>query len=148
QEYLDEVCCEAWEAAINIVGINNLNKIVWRFDSANPADIQRLRQNVKTQRNPNARINICGAYKLQQEFMHERMRMLFRSGDLLVPEGGQLEKELRKTIYVRDSVTGLVTNEIDNRFHPNLLVSLRYALEYVLLAEIGINVHKLSGGRR
>ena len=148
QEYLDEVCCEAWEAAINVIGVNNLNKIVWRFDSANPADIQRLYNNVKTGRVPNAKINIVPAYKMQQEFMYERMRLLFRNGDLLVPQGGHLERELKQTIYVRDSSTGLVTNEIDDRFHPNLIVSLRYALEYVLLAEIGIDVHKLSRRRR
>jgi len=150
QEHLDKVCCETWERAIDLIGVNNLDKIIWRFDSANPADIQRLRKNVKARQLPHSRthINIVGAYKMQQEFMHDRMKVMFRSGDLLVPEGGPLEKELRQTIFRRDEATGLVTNEIDERFHPNLIPALRYGLEYVLLAEIGINVNRLARGRK
>jgi len=142
------VCCEAWERAIDLIGVNNLDRIIWRFDSADPASIQRLKKNVRARQvaNPGERIRIVGAYKLQSEFMHVRMKELFRSGGLLVPEGGPLEKELKRAIYWRNPETGLVTNEIDERFHPDLIPALRYALKYVLLAEIGINVHRL--GRR
>ena len=129
---------------------NNLDKIIWRADSSNPADIQRLRKNVKAKQAQHSRkpINIVGAYKLQQEFMYDEMKVLFRSGDLLVPENGPLEKEMRQTVYRRDEATGLVTNELDDRFHPNLIVALRYSLEFVLLKEVGINVNHLAKGRR
>ena len=150
QEYLDQVCCEAYEKAVDLIGVNNIDKIIWRADSANPADIQRLRKKVRARQMPHARqpINIVGAYKLQSEYMHEEMKAVFRSGGLLVPEGGELEKEMKQTIYRRDETTGLVTNEFDDRFHPNLIVALRYSLEFVLLAKIGVNVNQLAKGRR
>ena len=150
QEYMDKICCECWEKAIDLIGVNNLNRIIWRFDSASPSDIQRLRKNVRARQlgQSSTTINIVGAYKLQSEFMYERMKLLFRTGDLLVQGGGPLEKELKHAIYLRDEITGLITNEIDEKFHPNIIPALRYSLEYVLLAEIGINVNKLSKGRR
>jgi len=149
QEHLDQVCCRAWEKAIDLVGVKNLGKIYWRFDSANPADIQRLKKNVTAKQVTDARtkIKITGAYKLQSEFMYERMKTLFRSGAIVIPADGPLEKEFKQTVYVRDEATGLVTNEINDKFHPNLIPAMRYALEWDLLAEIGINVHNLKGGR-
>ena len=150
QEYLDEVCGRGYEKAIDLIGIGNLGKIIWRADSANPADIQRLRKNVKAEQAAHSRkpINIVPAYKQQAEFMHGEMKVLFRSGKLLVPAGGRLEKEMRQTIYRRDEATGLVTNDLDERFHPNLIPALRYSLEFVLMKGMGINVNQLAKGRR
>ena len=149
QEYMDEVCGRAWERAIDLIGINNLSRIIWRFDSANPADIQRLKRNVRARQLPaSAAIKIVGAYKHQAEYMHGEMRAMLKSGDLLVPRDGPLEKEMRQTIYVRDEATGMITNELDDRFHPNIIPALRYALEYVLLKKIGINVNALAKGAR
>ena len=64
--------------------------------------------------------------------MWDKTNELFRTGRLLLQEGGDAEHECVSTIMLRGP-NGEVYSEIDDRaYHPDLIVAMRYALWNVL----------------
>ena len=74
------------------------------------------------------RLNIQNAHKTDRTMMYDKMRDLFRTGDMLVMKNSKFEHELVSTIC-RRGPNGEVYTEIDDKaYHPDLIPAARYAL--------------------
>lgn len=133
-EYLAEQVRAAWRTALDYfpqLSPREANKrILWDADDSD----QHLTDyfNVSIRLNDTGfedlRLNIQNAHKTDRTMMYDKMRDLFRTGDMLVMKNSKFEHELVSTIC-RRGPNGEVYTEIDDKaYHPDLIPAARYAL--------------------
>lgn len=147
-EYLKEKVKECWILALNVLmtapestynaeSLKQLNKnILWSADDNDQHLTDELAVNVNLsefgEKYEKLAMQIENAHKTEKKMMWDKTNELFRTGRLLLQEGGDAEHECISTIMLRGP-NGEVYSEIDDRaYHPDLIVAMRYALWNVL----------------
>jgi hypothetical protein len=135
-QYLEGQITYAWERALEFfptLTAKEANKrILWDADDNNQHLTDHFNMNIRLKAQPDLRLNIQNAHKTNAPMMHDKIRDLFRTANLLCIEGGRTWKETQQTV-LRRGPNGQVYPEIDNKvYHPDLLVALRYALWNVI----------------
>lgn len=133
-EYLAEQVRAAWRTALDYFPQftpHEANKrILWDADDSDQHLTDYFNINIRLDEDgyKDLRLNIQNAHKTDRTIMFDRMRDLFRVGDMLVISGGKFEQELVSTIC-RRGPNGEVYTEIDEKaYHPDLIPAARYAL--------------------
>lgn len=131
-EYLRGQIAYAWQEALDFfptLDAREANKrILWDADDNNQHLTDDFNVNVRLKDHPEIRLNIQNAHKTDKVMMFDKLRDLFRTGALLLPEGGKVQHEVLSTILKR-GINGEVYPEVDdNAYHPDLLPALRYAM--------------------
>jgi hypothetical protein len=143
-QYLKESAKRAWRQALDFfptMDWRERNKrIVWFADCNGMAQSisQELNRGVRFSEFPDLNIQIVDATRTNARIMQDKIRDLFRTSALLLPENGLTAIECELVSYMRDA-NGNPMSEIDHKtFHPELLTSLRYAMfDLVGRVEIG-----------
>ena len=147
-EYLKEKVKECWILSLNLLmtapestynaeSLKQLNKnILWSADDNDQHITDELAVNVNLsdygEKYEKLSLQIENAHKTEKKMMWDKTNELFRTGRLLLQEGGDAEHECVSTILLRGP-NGEVYSEIDDRaYHPDLIVAMRYALWNVL----------------
>lgn len=147
-EYLKEKVKECWILSLNLLmtapestynaeSLKQLNKnILWSADDNDQHITDELAVNVNLsdygEKYEKLSLQIENAHKTEKKMMWDKTNELFRTGRLLIQEGGDAEHECVSTILLRGP-NGEVYSEIDDRaYHPDLIVAMRYALWNVL----------------
>ena len=138
-KYLEKCCKELWEYSLDFFHhldpIEANRRVIWSADTTDGHVTDDFRVNLQC-RYPELRMNIGNAHKLGKIQMQDKIRDLFRTANLLVPEGGPTERELKMTILKRDAKGNLMLDIDDKAYHPDLLPALRYAMWEVIGEEI------------
>lgn len=142
-EYLSSRVKAAWEYALDFfphMTKKEANKrILWDADDNDQHLTDHMNINIKipyideeTKDKKELSLNIQNAHKTDKVLMYDKIRDLLRRGDLLLIEGGKVEKEVQSTILLRGP-NGEVYSEVDMKtYHPDLLPAMRYALYNVI----------------
>lgn len=131
-QYLKSQVAYAWSVALDFfpqLSPREANKrILWDADDNDQHVTDELNVNVRLDSHPELRLNITNAHKTDKILMQDKLAELFRTGALLLIEGGKTADECDKTVLKRGP-NGQVYPEIDDRvYHPDLLPALRYAM--------------------
>lgn len=131
-EYLRGQVRYAWDMALDFFPTfepKEANKrILWDADDNNQHLTDDLNMNTRLEKYPDLRLNIQNAHKTEKVLMFDKLRDLFRTGSLLVPDGGKVKHEIDSTIMKR-GLNGEVYPEVDDStYHPDLLPAVRYAM--------------------
>lgn len=71
------------------------------------------------------------AYKYNKALAIEQLAEWMRTGRIVIPAGGPLADECEQTLYKRDDQDN-ITSEIDDSFHPDIIMALLYAFRQFL----------------
>ena len=133
-EYLAEQVRAAWRTALDYfpqLSPREANKrILWDADDSDQhlTDYFNVSIRLSDAGCEDLRLNIQNAHKTDRTMMYDKMRDLFRTGDMLVMKNSKFEHELVSTIC-RRGPNGEVYTEIDDKaYHPDLIPAARYAL--------------------
>lgn len=133
-EYLAEQVRAAWRTALDYfpqLSPREANKrILWDADDSDQhlTDYFNVSIRLNDTGYEDLRLNIQNAHKTDRTMMYDKMRDLFRTGDMLVMKNSKFEHELVSTIC-RRGPNGEVYTEIDDKaYHPDLIPAARYAL--------------------
>lgn len=142
-EYLSSRVKAAWEYALDffphMIKKEANKRILWDADDNDQHLTDHMNINIKipyvdeeTKDKKELSLNIQNAHKTDKVLMYDKIRDLLRRGDLLLIEGGKVEKEVQSTILLRGP-NGEVYSEVDMKtYHPDLLPAMRYALYNVI----------------
>ena len=72
------------------------------------------------------------AYKIDSVIHLGIMADLLRVGQLIIPQGSALEDEFERIVYKRDEQDNILHEIDDKAFHPDITMSLLYAVRYWL----------------
>jgi hypothetical protein len=138
-EFLKKCCREVWEYSLDFW--HDIDKpaansrITWDADSSDGHLTEELAVNLRC-RYPELRMNIGTAHKHDKVLMQDKMRDLFRTACLLLPENGRTATECDMTVLKRDMQGNILLDVDDKVYHPDLLPALRYSLWDVLGLEV------------
>ena len=135
-QYLEDCIKIAWEKALEFfptLEAKEANKrILWDADDSDQHISDHFNMNIRLEKFPMLRLNIQNAHKTGTEMMHDKIRDLLRTANLLLIEDGKAAKECEQTV-LRRGPNGQVYPEIDLKtYHPDLLPAMRYALWNVI----------------
>ncbi len=141
-ETLKQEARQAWAEAFSF--FPNMTKqeanarIYWGADTSHKATSQDLVYGVRMPGEERMYMNLADAHKTDRLMMIDKIRDLFRTEALLLPEDGLTAQECELTV-LRKLPNGEVdgTGEIDDKiYHPDLLPALRYAMWYAVGQEV------------
>lgn len=135
-QYLEGQVTYAWQTALDFfptLDPKEANKrVLWDADDNDQHVTDHFNMNIRLKNDPDLRLNIQNAHKTDKVMMYDKIRDLFRTASLLVPEGGKTASECEKTVLKRGP-NGQVYPEVDLKvYHPDLLPAVRYALWNVI----------------
>lgn len=138
-EFLRKCCREVWEYSLdfwhNIDKKEANSRITWDADSSDGHLTEELQVNLKC-RYPELTMNIGTAHKHDKVLMQDKIRDLFRTASLLLPENGRTAMECDMTVLKRDMQGNILLDIDDKVYHPDLIPALRYSLWDVLGLEV------------
>jgi len=101
-QYLEQQIKYAWTLALEFFPTlepREANKrILWDADDNDQHCTDHFNMNIRLDKHPDLRLEIQNAHKTDKVIMYDKIRDLFRTASLLLPEGGKTAKECESTV--------------------------------------------------